>query len=155
MKHIIDKHVAACVAEIQREIQAEIARALMPEAGDTVVRPRKLSATRGKAERRFRRPPSRAPKRAPPRAKTARRPTLKISLKRSSHAKETRPCGCGPMGRHRIDCALAKVNRKSESSRKTDRSSALEMTTQARADRLAKLEQRARERQQAAHATQA
>lgn len=111
---VIKRHVDACLAEVRGEIEAEIRVAL----GD--------GALGGSPPPRTSARPAKAPKvkRAPKsRAKTIVQRDVKPS-------KSGRTCGCGPVGRHRRECATqvsAKPARKAASDDEDRGAPALEM----------------------------
>lgn len=100
MKAIVDKHIAACVAELRTAVAREFAQA--------------IAALTPADKRAKRSPPRRKPAAAPippTPAPRAAKPDRAASAKpaASTATSSRRTCGCGPVGRHRRECAQAKA----------------------------------------------
>ncbi len=136
MKAIVDKHIAACVAEIRAEVERQFAQALqgLTTAPVSARKPRRAA----KAARRG----------------SARQTRAERVVERAATKAKGRTCGCGPVGRHRRECGLAaqpepKVTKAPVVARTgngADSSRVKPLIDEARALRFAKLEAAAKAR---------
>jgi hypothetical protein len=104
LQAVIERHVRACLEEVRGEIEAEIRTVIGALATGTREKaPARLAVSAG--------------------AKKAPKPQQKGSARqtRTGGVVSARPCGCGPVGRHRRECAGAQPPRTVERSPRVER----------------------------------
>jgi hypothetical protein len=137
---IVARHVEACCKELRAAVEAEMREAIAGLAPGVPVKARRLPQERANPKRRV---------------KSATSGDRRGKSKPAATA--TRTCGCGPVGRHRKECALAKPPQPVERSPRvakagtgTDSPRMAMPVDETRAQRFAKLEERVKARTGAA-----